>query len=402
MSIIEVPEGAHSILGPSSAERWINCPGSVLATEGLPDVPSRYALEGTAAHTLSEWIRVKGIPAHFFIDTTIRVTRGEDHWDVKVDEEMADSVQEFCDRVAEHPGVELVETRVRYERYVQGGFGTLDSGHLTDEVGWITDFKHGQGVKKYAKDNPQLMLYALGVLQDYWWLYEIPRFVLAIAQPRLDHYDEWEVSSETLHKWAEDIAAPAALLALTPGAPFKTGEWCQFCKIKATCKTRAKAVFDEVLGDFHDLDTVAASAEAVSITVPLMTNEEIAKALHAWPWIEKWGAALKDYAMREVLEGRTVGDFKLVEGRSNRAWGAPEREVEEALLHAGANRESIFTKPELVTPSKAEKLIGKKAFAELTALVKKPKGKPALVSGDDPRPAIGADALDGFEELTEE
>ena len=41
---------AHSRLGASKAARWMACPGSVAACEGLPDSSSAYADEGTAAH----------------------------------------------------------------------------------------------------------------------------------------------------------------------------------------------------------------------------------------------------------------------------------------------------------------------------------------------------------------
>ncbi len=46
---------SHSILGGSSALRWVNCPGSVFYTKDLPpEAPSEAALEGTKAHELAE------------------------------------------------------------------------------------------------------------------------------------------------------------------------------------------------------------------------------------------------------------------------------------------------------------------------------------------------------------
>ena len=52
---------AHAKLSPSSAERWMSCPGSVALNEGKDDKGSSYAAEGTAAHELAEKI-LRGIP----------------------------------------------------------------------------------------------------------------------------------------------------------------------------------------------------------------------------------------------------------------------------------------------------------------------------------------------------
>ena len=62
----------------------------------------------------------------------------------------------------------------------------------------------------------------------------------------------------------------------------------------------------------------------------------------------------------------------------------------------------IFKKT-LIPITEMEKLMGKKAFAEiLGSLVEKPKGRPTLVPVSDRRPAITAmDAAQEFTEITE-
>src|SRR3954453_21847034 len=48
---------AHAICSASSAERWLNCPGSVFMSQGLPEQPpGAAALEGTRGHELAEKI----------------------------------------------------------------------------------------------------------------------------------------------------------------------------------------------------------------------------------------------------------------------------------------------------------------------------------------------------------
>ena len=44
---------AHAQLSPSSAVRWMTCPGSVRMCEGIPDTSSDASLEGTMMHTVA-------------------------------------------------------------------------------------------------------------------------------------------------------------------------------------------------------------------------------------------------------------------------------------------------------------------------------------------------------------
>ena len=79
-----------------------------------------------------------------------------------------------------------------------------------------------------------------------------------------------------------------------------------------------------------------------------------------------------------------------------------------ALVAAGADKKKLYTKPELISPAQAEKIMGKPAFAPasdrtiagpLAGLVSKGKGKPTLAPGSDPRAPLTSDATEDFEEL---
>jgi hypothetical protein len=229
--VLVIPEGAHSVLGPSSAERWLNCGA------GTGGGATEYAAEGTAAHTLSEWVR-EGKPLSSFKGKLLKV--GD--YEFKVGKNMMESVQTFVDHVnAEGPGVALTEERVGYEEIVPGGFGTTDHARLRDGQSIIRDFKHGKGVVVPAKENPQLMLYALGTWFKYGWMYEIDSFELAICQPRVRHFDSWEISVGRLLEWAYDVVRPRARLLLSGQikGDAKAGPWCKFCGLKDSCSTRA-------------------------------------------------------------------------------------------------------------------------------------------------------------------
>ena len=235
---IIIPEGAHSILGPSSSDRWMGCPGSVLATRDVKGAQTEYAAEGTAAHELSKWVREEGKPASNWKGTTLVV--GD--FQFKVGKPMIDSVTTFVEEIEweDAEGVALAEDMVGYEELVPGGFGTSDHIRLKDWLCRVKDLKHGTGVKVFAKDNSQLKLYALGTFFTYRLFYEFDRFLLSICQPRLRHFEEFEISLGHLLQWGYDVARPAAKLALTPGAPIVAGNWCKFCRIKDTCTVRAE------------------------------------------------------------------------------------------------------------------------------------------------------------------
>ncbi len=405
--IVPVLEGPHSELGPSSADRWINCPGSVLASRGKPDIARSYAIEGTAAHTLSEWVRNQGKRARTFKGITIRVERGDEHTDVLVDDEMVQGTQEFVDRVQSEPGMQMVETLVTYSPWVPRGFGTLDGAALQDVRSFLADFKYGEGVRKDAKMNPQLMLYALGVVNDYGWMFDIDHFDLAIIQPRLDHYDEWRVAVKFLLEWAEDVAKPAAIAALTPGAKIVPGEWCQFCRIRATCRERSASLIraalpreQAALAEFNaDLPD---RIETVANSLTELTNQEMYFMLKALKPLAGLKTHLEEYGYREVDAGRDFGGMKIVAGRSSRDWTLEEGRVVEELKKNNVVEDDMYER-KFVSVAKAEDLLPRGTFApevrtedgsikkpagKLAHLVRTSRGKPTLVEGTDRRPSI--------------
>jgi hypothetical protein len=231
---IVIPEGAHSVLGPSSAERWLNCGG------GTGGSPSEYAAEGTVAHTLSEWVRTTGKPASTWKGKTL--VSGA--FEFKVGKALIEGVTTFVQSVEKLPGAALREERVAYDDLVPGGFGTLDDARLHLDAGIVTDFKFGKGVQVPAKDNAQLWLYDLGVFFKYDWLYKFKKFVNRISQPRRGVAAETElqeVSTGHLLQWGFDVVRPRAesLLAGRLKDQLKAGPWCKFCGFKNECSERA-------------------------------------------------------------------------------------------------------------------------------------------------------------------
>jgi hypothetical protein len=327
-----ITEMLHSELGPSAADRWLNWPGSVLLTRDMEKPDSIFAAEGNAGHEVSEWCRVKNTSASTFLGQTLKVGKFE----FVVDQEMVDAIDTFVEYVEKLPGDRLVEEMVYYTDWVPTGFGTLDDARLNDGISYVTDLKYGKGVQVFSDDNSQLKIYALGLYHDYKHLYVFDKFVLAIHQPRLDHVETSEITLKELLKWADEVVKPTAEIALKPGAPFKAGDHCIFCPARKTCPTREKFVLETVMTDFEDLDSDLKDIE-------FMTNDELGQILPRLPNIKKWCNDLMAHARSETARGHLItnpetGVYKLVEGRSNRAWRLAERSARPAAADQADGR----------------------------------------------------------------
>ena len=164
-------------------------------------------------------------------------------------------------------------------------FGTSDPVIIQPEQRELIcmDLKYGRGVQVYAEQNEQLMLYALGALDEFGLLYEFDTVLLVIHQPRLNHLDEWRVSVAELRAFekralnaanlALDLAegvAPTEVQHLTPG-----DDQCRFCKAKGTCPALRDQVLATVAGDFEMLTQEVVGGEGRVHEEPLPVIESL-------------------------------------------------------------------------------------------------------------------------------
>lgn len=267
----------HAKLSPSSAHRWMRCAGSVRLEADYPDTSSAFAEEGTLAHALAADCLSVGDNAADYIGIG-RPFIYQDHGATKTAEitpEMAGHVQTYIDRVRANAegGELLVEQRLPF--FTDGfrgpvQFGTTDALIIKPSVKTVgkhqlrdEDLKYGRGVQVYAEESEQLMLYGLAALYEFSPLYEFDEVVLAIHQPRLNHYDEWTTTPARLlefEKRAKERGFHALQVAATehpdavrhhlrPGA-----DQCRFCKAKGSCSAVRDEVLATVAGDFDVLD----------------------------------------------------------------------------------------------------------------------------------------------------
>ena len=364
---------SHAYLSASASHRWLACPPSAKLCAQEEDQSSPYAMQGTCAHELGQYLVEKALGMN-----TLDPTENLTYYDAEMQEAAEGYAAFVMEQVAEarkHCADPLVcvEQTLDFSKWVEHGFGTGDCVIVADDLLQIIDLKYGIGVLVSAagedgSGNSQLKCYALGAFDTFGDLYDIKRVRLTIYQPRRDNVESFDMTVEELLSWAETVLKPTAELAYEGLGSFRAGDHCTFCKIKATCRTRAQYYLDLAKLDFP--------------APPTLTNAEIADILPRAENLTAWGDDLKAYALKQALKGENFPNYKLVEGRSIRRF-RDEEKVAELVTAAGFDP----YEKKLLGITAMTKQLGRKTFEELLGgYVVKPQGKPVLVRDTDKRP----------------
>ena len=406
-----MPE-VHALLSASSSKQWLNCPPSARLQENFPNESSVYAEEGTFAHSICEY-KVKK-----YLHERVRRPQSEEFYTEEL-EQSTDAYYEFVVGLIEEMkrnGCEplvLVEERVDYSHIAPSGFGTADMliiGHDAEGRGilHICDYKNGKGVFVDANHNSQMMLYAIGALHAYGYIYPIEIVRMSIIQPRLDNISTYECSREELEAWGESIK-PTAKMAYEGKGEQKAGDWCRFCRAKPVCRTCKEEALSLCREEFLDLDAGAfavdpraapSEVEESDTTAPytpdrsaptfkqpgLVSLDELTEILPTLNRISTWIESVFAYISSEAINhGVPIKGYKVVEGRSKRVF----TDTKAVVATAAQNGYTDLYKQQLISLTEFEKMMGKKKFAELLGeYVAKPPGKLALVPESDPRPPV--------------
>lgn len=377
----------HAFLSPSAAHRWMNCPASPSLESTEEDKGSVFAAEGSLAHAICEAklnaVLYNATASHFYIQEA-----GEDwHSHELYKAEMEEYTDYYRDvvvnkleeaRKTTHDAKLIIEKTLDFRTWIPDGFGTADAIIIADGTMEVIDYKYGKGVAVSAERNPQMMIYALGALETYEDEYDIRNIRMTIVQPRLNNVSEYEISASDLQFWGQTELKPKAEAAYkckdnpiaTASAEQKAGAWCKFCAVKAKCRTLAN---------------MAMTNSTEKPDPKLLSDDELAEVLEKTSTIKAWVTAVEEYALEQAISGTKYKGWKLVEGRSVRVI-TDAAELATRLKNNGYTDDAIYKPQELMTLTALEKIVGKKAFADIAdGLVAKPQGKPTLAPESDKR-----------------
>lgn len=393
----------HALLSPSGAKKWLSCAASLACEKDIPNTSGKAAVLGTAMHTIAEvhlnaYIRGTALPLErevgaYVLDEgkgPIKALISPMKDAVLITADMIEQVRkytDYCKPIIDVATYAKLEMRVNLTEVLHPGyegvetFGTADLVAIqelanTDEhMLIIGDLKTGRH-RVEAKENKQLMLYALGVYRRLKRRYNITVVRLVIFQPYAGGASEWDISVEGLELFAK-FARKRALLALDAyfrgkknlkASDFKPSvDGCQWCRFSEQCAARTKtvnSVLVEKLEDDFALELTPEQLVAEYEKLPLL-RQHIDK-------VEKAMAAA-------LHSGKKVPGYKLVEGRpGNRAW----KDADAIEVSHG----DILKKEVLMSPTEAAKVLSADEMAALEPFITRKPGAPCVATADDKRP----------------
>lgn len=372
MEQVEYADGvtrpAHSVKGASSAERWMNCPGSSALIEefGIPEVTDEpsYREEGIAMHEGAAHCLAADIDAWEIV--------GDTFGKVALTEAMCDGIQVYLDRV--RPGIDRQRGFINQQFFIEAKlsapdvhaqmFGSVDFAamvgheHSRDRAGEpkgfldVTDLKGGEGIVVDPEHNVQMMYYAFMILHSYFPDLEDDFPVrLTIVQPRAFSYDgpirEWWTTVGDIKGWVVRDLLPAMH---STDDSLQPGMWCRFCPAKLVCPALASLFKAAVT---YDPKSAAH-----------LTNEQLGLSYAQIKPAEFYIKAIEDEVFRRLSAAQDVIGAKLVNKKANRIFKDTVTEtvegekVEVPLIDAIKVRfgDKAFTEPKLKSPAELSAL----------------------------------------------
>lgn len=395
---MELEKVSHAKYSASGSHRWLNCPASIeLSKRAPPSEESVYAKEGTEAHSCLELVLKEYFNPKKQIEALgplMHAIKEMGLYSDEIIEHIFTTAKHIRDLSAKAMAPEIkIEHKVDLSFVYPDTFGTVDCA-LVEEFGTLTviDLKFGAGVPVGAKENSQLIFYALGLAHEY--NYNFAEIKIVIIQPRAEHPDgpmrEWTLGVEELLEWKDKFISGVAKCE-DPQAEFTSGEHCKFCPAKPICPELSTTAMKQALIDFD--------AELGAVTLPAITDKTpiayLPQALDASEKLTVWIKALKEAAFNALKRGEKIQGYKLVDKRSTRKWVNAEEAALEARPIFG---EEIF-ETRLKTPAQFEKTFGKKdAKGFLGAHASDVSTGVTLVKESDPRPEAKTIAEIDFEQ----
>lgn len=400
-------ERSHSRFAPSALKRILTCPRSVALSEAMAAQStgsgvrrgSVYAAEGSVAHTVAE-VWLLGIVHATQIVPGTKVQ--QDGREITIDQDMHEHGEDYAVYVRglmAPDSVLFVERTVNLDAVVGADanmYGHLDSAVWTPSASTldVIDYKYGRGIKVSPLDNVQLKAYGLGALTSLPEIDpdEVRTVRTHVFQPRTPGFSIPDViPTIDLLMWGADDVAPLVRAIIKDGAighEFVSGEHCRFCPALAQCPAMRERATKSAQKAFGGSPVVMAA----------LSDDEVADTIDEAEIVGPYLASVGAEALARVARGHAIPRHKLVAKRARRAWLAVT--PDEVADVVGVPVADVLEEPALKSPTQVEKLMPKKARADLKPLYEVKSSGYTLAKSTDPRPAASvASAADIFGEV---
>lgn len=323
----------HSRIPPSSAARWVPCPGSALLELQFVDSNSPESEEGDAAHWVcAEWLTGEQPQVGVQAPNGIVVTQ-----------EMIDNCRVYVSDIMSTVGVGKphVEERVECPNIHSESFGTVDAFYFSGDTLYIWDFKYGHGFVEVF-ENWQLLNYAMGLAGTR---YPARKISFTLVQPRCYHaapVRNWRLDFPKIEPYTTQLIQ-SAHAALSPGAICNPGKHCRYCIARHACDALQAAVY--VACD-HAQQSTPRELSPAGLGLELAMLQDAAKL------IEYRQTGLEAQAMSMLKGGKPVPGFGTEESKGRLNWDKPVQEV----LFMGKLLGKDLSKENVITPTQAMKL----------------------------------------------
>lgn len=365
--------GAHSLLAPSSAERWVFCSGSVRLAAQYPGEENEDSLWGQAAHSVGQGT-LQGQP----LAVGSMAPNG-----VVVTDEMVEAARMYTDDVFAEvghlfsvPGVVFAERTIAIPRVHDACFGTPDLFALdrARRILWIFDAKFGH---RYVDpfENWQLLTYLPGVL-DFFGLNGMDDQTLEvrfrIIQPRSWHAEgpkrEWRFIAADERGNINKISG-AAHRAMGNNAELVVGPHCRDCPARHACPALQAAAYRAA---DQGQKVIARELNAHEVGLELYFLEQAQAELSARiSGLQAQGLAL-------LRQGQRVPFHRVDHAALHEVWSADAKAVE--ALGKMLNVDVMETKPK--KPAAVRKLLSAAGIdaSVINHYAKRPTGEARLAS----------------------
>jgi hypothetical protein len=348
----------HSkIVGGSTADRVIACPGSVALVQRMPpQVENKYMAEGTMLHGCMEDLLGENgdlgdcIAKH------------------KLDDDQADKLQ-FCldalDQIDPEQAMTFVqEAQVSFPGVpeLDGVFGHADLiGRLGKRV-VVLDWKFGDGVMVDAEESSQGLFYAAAARRSMGWAFAGATEVeIVIVQP--PNIRRWVTTTARVEEFERALVA-AVRAAKRPDAPLAMGDHCRWCQAKPICPQYNGAV-----------------ERATHRALDALDPDELSRALAFAEKLEDFITDARALAQQRLEKGLPVPGYKLVAKQARRKWAKPD-DAAAWLKQQGVEPYA----QEILSPAQAEAALKKQKLpAELVVAVSSGN---TIAQESDKRPAV--------------